>query len=222
MPAPDVHIVIIDGKPGSGRKTLAFELALTLLYNAQKTALLLTPDSPLRKTLQKRKEKFPTLLTPAILNREEFEAKAGDFNAIIIPETNAKDNLAALASTYITMLPANKKNAEFFRKNPSYINSIWELKKKIAATYNHSLDWVVCENNLSGHFISEPSAELAAVARTCGFRTTAPLNRRLAYQTVTTGISAQDKSLIELKNTLTYEDICAKRELTKLAEFIFS
>ena len=120
------------------------------------------------------------------------------------------------------MLPSNKKNAEFFRKNPSYINNIWELKKKIAATYSHSLDWVVCENNLSSHFIDEPSAELSAVARTCGFRTSAPLNWRLSYQTAATGISAQDKSLIELKNTLTYEDICAKRELTKLAEFIFS
>ena len=63
------HIIILDGKKESGRKTLSFELALVLMYNNQKTALLLDNDSPMRQTLAKRPKDLPT---PAIINRENF------------------------------------------------------------------------------------------------------------------------------------------------------
>lgn len=219
---PQAHIIIIDGAQNSGRKTFALELAVTLLHNAQKTALVLSDDSPLRQTISQRHEKLSALLTPAVLNREEFYDKANNFDAVIIPQTNAKDDLALTASTYITLLPKSKKSADFFRKNPASINNIWELKKKIASFYKHSLNWIVCENNLNMPHTDEPTPELVAIARTCGFRVSPPFNRRLPYQKNISGISAQDKSLPELKKYLTYEDICAKREFVKLAEFIFN
>ncbi len=215
------HIIIIDGVAGSGRKTLCFELALTLLYNAQKTALLLQPNSPLRQTLMIRKKQYPNLPIPEILNQNEFQHNKDNFDAIIIPETNSTAEFAINSNTYITIIPKNKKQINLFQKNLSYINSIWELKKKIAATHKRSLNWIVCENNLTPNSSLQPSIQLDKMSKTYGFRLAPPLTNRKAYLINHSGISAQDKNLPELNKQMNYEDICAKREIIKLAEFIF-
>lgn len=222
MFTPKAHIIIIDGAEGSGRNTLCFELALTLLYNAQRTAIVLPPDSPLRKTIANRQKKMPQLLTPAILDRENFNNEANNFSAVIIPHAGAIDELAAFSSTYITILPKDKNVLQNFTKDKAYLNNMFELKKKIASLYGRSLNWIICENNLKTDISDTPSKELEKISRLHGFRPAPPLNHRLSYQNNINGISAQDKSLPLFKNELTYEDICAKREIIKLAEFIFS
>lgn len=212
MPDIKSHIVALDGSANSGRKTFAFELALALLYNNKKTAFLLSNDSPLRKTLSNR----PTnLITPDIINKEEFYIKANNYDAIIIPELTATDEIALTTKTFITMQTHTKNSLD-------YINTIWELKKKIASRYNRSLDWIICENNLKEKIIDNPSKELSSISRMYGFRVSPPLNKRKAYQNNYQGLSAQDKNCLELRDLLTYDDICAKREVIKLAEFIFS
>lgn len=216
------HIIIIDGEDGSGRKTLSFELSLILLYNNQKTALLLKSDSKLKKIIETRQQRHPELPTPSIISREEFTQKSEFFDAVLIPESNQDDTFAQDASTYITVLKHNKNTAKEFENNLPYINSIWELKKKIASLHNHSLDWIVCQNNLYPTTRMETYEELKQKSRLFGYRTPPPLNFRFAYQNITSGISAQDRTSQTLEKTLTYEDICAKREITKLAEFIFS
>jgi hypothetical protein len=60
------------------------------------------------------------------------------------------------------------------------------------------------------------------MAKMYGFRVAPMLNRRQAYLSLAEGCSAQDKSEAVLKSQMTYEDICAKREIIKLAEFIFN
>ena len=223
MFTPKAHIIIIDGKKDSGRNTLCFELALALLYSAQRTAIVASPDSPLYNALKERRKTIPELLTPAILSREEFYNEANKYNAVIIPHTDANDELAVTASTYITMLPKEKPELKQFIKNKNYQANLFELKKKIASAYGHGLNWVVCENNLkTAQIIEQPSSELEAFSRLHGFKVAPPLNLRNAYKNNIKGISAQDKSLPMLKKLLTYEDICAKREVVRLAEFIFS
>lgn len=217
----NAHIVIIDGAPNVGKKMFSFELALALMYNNQKTALVLPAGSDLKQTITKRKQLFPTLPQLEIITREEFNTKVNNFNAVIIP-TTAEDQLALTANTFITMIPQNKKNATSFMQNKTYLNTLWELKKKIAATNGRSLDWVVCENNLNAKNTTDPTEDLAKTARLYGFRLCPPLNRRKAYTANAFGLSAQDKTTSELKKDLTYDDICAKREIIKLAEFIFS
>lgn len=221
MPENKAHIIIVDGETGVGKKTFCFELALVLLYNQQKTALVLSADSPLHQTLHLRKTQFPELPLPAILTRESFSENTNNYDAIIIPST-AADEFAVAAETFITLLPKNKKTSSRFKQNVMYINKLWELKKKIAAGYGRSLDWIVCENNLKDKNTDEPSAELLQAAKMYGFRLCPPLNRREAYAANIHGLSAQDKTTASLKNSLTYDDICAKREIIKLAEFIFS
>jgi hypothetical protein len=222
MFTPKAHIIVIDGPKNTGRKMLSFELALTLLYNAQRTAIVLANDSPLRQTLQKRRILLPQLLSPMIIERENFYEEANKYNAVIIPEINMDDEFALTASTYITMLPQGKQTAQKFAKKKIYINNVWELKKKIASTYGHSLNWIICENNLTNKTKAAPSTELEKISRVYGFRVAPPLNNRKPYQENINGISAQDKTLPILKKELSYEDICAKREITKLAEFIFN
>lgn len=222
MFTPKAHIIIIDGPKGSGRNTLCFELALALLYNAQRTAIVLPPDSPLRNAIANRRKRMPQLLTPAILDRENFNNEANNFSAVIIPHTDSADKFATAASTYITILPKDKGVLQNFTKDKAYLNNMFELKKKIASLYGHSLNWIICENNLKTDISDTPSKELEKISRLHGFRLASPLNRRSSYQNNVNGISAQDKSLPLFKNELTYEDICAKREIIKLAEFIFS
>jgi len=223
MFTPKAHIIIIDGKKDSGRNTLCFELALALLYSAQRTAIVTSSDSPLQQAIKERRKTMPELLTPAILNREDFFNEANKYNAVIIPHADANDELAIMASTYITMLPKEKSELKQFIKNNNYQTTLFELKKKIASNYGHSLNWVVCENNLKNNqIIEQPSAELETFSRLHGFKVAPPLNLRNTYKNNMNGISAQDKSLPLLKKHLTYEDICAKREVTRLAEFIFS
>ena len=223
MFTPKAHIIIIDGKKNSGRNTLCFELALALLYSAQRTAIVASADSPLWQTVKERRKTMPELLTPAIITREEFYNEANKYNAVIIPRADANDELAITASTYITMLSKEKCEIKHFLKDQTYQKNIFELKKKIASAYGRGLNWVICENNLKYTQICEqPSAELEKFSRLQGFKVTPPLNLRQAYKTNVHGISAQDKSLPMLKKQLTYEDICAKREVVRLAEFIFS
>lgn len=222
MFTPKAHIIVIDGKESSGRNMLCFELALVLLYNAQKTAIVLSDDSPLKTTLKKRLNLLPQLLTPTIINKENFYAEANNFSAVIIPHISADNPLAVMASTYITLLPKENKENSDIKSNNAEINKIFELKKKIAATYNRSLNWIVCENNFSDNLIDSPSEKLKKAANLCGYRTAPPLNHRLSYQNNISGISAQDKSLPMFQKDMTYEDICAKKEIIKLAEFIFS
>ena len=221
MFTPKAHIIVIDGEKNSGRNMLCFELALLLLYNAQRTAIVLSPDSPLHESLKKRRMSLPQLLTPDIISPADFYNKANVYQAVIIPEISSKHELSVTASTYITLLPKNKPALNRFQKK-EYINNLFELKKKIAAAYNHSLNWIVCENNQKSSLIDSPSAELQKLAHTYGFRVAPPLNYRKSYKNNASGISAQDKSLPILQKDLSYEDICAKREITKLAEFIFS
>ncbi len=218
---PKAHIIVIDGEKNSGRNMLCFELALILLYNAQRTAIVLAPDSPLREVLKKRRLTMSQLLTPTVITFDEFYNEANKYQAVIIPEISPEHELSVTASTYITILPKNKPALNRFQKK-QYINNLFELKKKIAATYNHSLNWIVCENNFKTSLAEEPSFELQKLAGTYGFRLAPPLNYRKAYKNNISGISAQDKSLPLLQKDLSYEDICAKREITKLAEFIFS
>jgi len=223
MFTPKSHIIIIDGKKDSGRNTLCFELALALLYSAQRTAIVASPDSPLWQTIKERRRTMPELLTPAIITRQEFYNEANKYNAVIIPRADSNDEFAVTASTYITMLPKEKSELKQFLKNQTYQTNLFELKKKIASTYGHGLNWVVCENNSKyTQIIEQPSAELEKFSRLHGFKVAPPLNLRQAYKTNIHGISAQDKSLPMLKKHLTYEDICAKREVVRLAEFIFS
>ena len=222
MFTPKAHIISIDGPKGSGRNTLCFELALTLLYNAQRTAIVLDAESPLRVAIKNRQKKMPELLTPVILDKKDFYSEANKYSAVIIPHTNTADEFAVAASTYITVLPKEKNVTQNFIKNKTYLNNMFELKKKIASLYGHSLNWIICENNLKPDISDTPSKELEKISRLHGFRLAPPLNKRLSYQNNITGVSAQDKSLPLFKNELTYEDICAKREIVKLAEFIFS
>lgn len=222
MFTPKAHIIVIDGQTDSGCNTLAFELALTLLYNAQRTALVLSEDSSLRQTIRNRLLRLPQLLTPEIIDRKDFYNQANKYNAVIIPHLKADDELTVTASTYISIIKKDKVTMRHFQKDINYLNGIFELKKRIAATYGHSLNWVVCENNFHQPLVDVPTPELEKFARTHGFRAVPPLNYRQAYQNNTKGISAQDKSLPMLKKELTYEDICAKREIVKLAESIFN
>ena len=214
------HIIIIDGASGTGKKTLCFELALVLLYNQQKTALVLSDDSPLRQTLELRKARFPELPLPTVLSRKDFSEKP----AIITLSSFRHQPLMNLppAQKLLSHCSPKIKSVLQIKQDVMYINNLWELKKKIASGYSRSLNWVVCENNLTDKNADAPSAELFQAAKMYGFRLCPPLNRRKAYLTNNRGLSAQDKTATPLKDSLTYDDICAKREIIKLAEFIFS
>ncbi len=220
MTTSSAHIITVDGSPSSGKKLFCLELAITLLYNEQKTAILLPYDSPLRSIIQKRSSTNIDLPIPDIINREDFKNQTQNYDAIIIPGIAPIDELAPSSDTFITLL--TPKTIKKFEKDLTYINKMWELKKKIASEHKKSLNWVILENNLKEKSTDTKSCELQNLSRMYGFRVAPPINKRNSYLSTLNGISSQDKITSLLKKNLTYEDICAKREITKLAEFIFN
>lgn len=62
------YIVVINGEKDTGRKTVCLELALVLLYNRQKTAVLLNEDSSLRQTFNNRRQNFQLCLSRTYWN----------------------------------------------------------------------------------------------------------------------------------------------------------
>ena len=216
------HIIIIDGSSKSGKKTLAWELSLALLYNSQKTAIVNTKDSTLTNAVLQRKKQTPYLPCPILINRKDFYDQANNFDAVIIPSVNSEDELSFYANTYITLIKKDTKTIQRFKNNLSYINNLWELKKKIASEHKRSLNWVVCENILSTAHTKNNSATLSDLSKHYGFRLASPISYSTCYQNSLQGISSQDKEYPTLQNQMTYEDVYNKREITKLAEFIFS
>ena len=222
MQTHHAHTIIIDGDSLPSKEALGFELAITLMYNNQKTALLLRNNSPIHKIIKNRKTHSQNLPTPTIICYEEYFNQLTNYDAIIIPEITTNDIVTTNAYTYITLLASDSKIIKNFNKNKTYINDIWELKKKIASTHKRSLNWVICENNIKSKITDSPSPELTKISRMYGFRATPPLNHLKSSFNNNNGISPQDKTIPSLSNTLSYEDICAKRELINLAEFIFN
>ena len=98
------HIVIVDGASRSGKKLFGLELAITLLYNDQKTALLLPTDSPLCSIIENRKKSYPELPSPQVIHRHNFDEQYHNYDAIIIPGISSSDELAGYVDTYITLL----------------------------------------------------------------------------------------------------------------------
>jgi hypothetical protein len=72
MEQKQAHIIIVDGPSKSGKKLFGLELAITLMYNKQKTALLLNSDSPLNKIINSRITSHHFLPTPTIINKDSF------------------------------------------------------------------------------------------------------------------------------------------------------
>ena len=220
MQQHNAHIIIVDGAASSGKKLFGLELAITLMYNEQKTAILLPSNSPLRSIIQTRQITHPFLPTPNIIERSNFNTEIKNYDAIIIPGISPTDELATNTDTYLTLL--TPQSISKFEKDKSYINKMWELKKTIASQKGKTINWVILENNLKNKSTDIISKELLSLSKMYGFRVAPPLNKRASYLNTFQGISSQDKTLDLLKKDLTYEDICAKREITKLAEFIFS
>ncbi len=220
MQTSKAHIIIVDGTPSSGKKLFGLELAITLMYNNQKTAILLDKDSPLNQIISLRKKEYPDLPSPNIIDRKDFNQEINNYNAIIIPGITPLDELAKTSNTFITLLTPS--NIQKLQKDKSYFYKMWELKKQIASERNATLNWVILENHLKDKSTFTTSKDLQALSKMYGFRVAPPINKRLSYLNTLKGISSQDKTLDSLKKDLTYEDICAKREITKLAEFIFS
>ena len=113
MQNKSAHIIIIDGSSQSGKKLFGLELAITLMYNNQKTAILLSNDSPLLQIINKRKEMHPFLPTPNIIERKNFSQESKNYDAIIIPCITALDELALNVDTYITLLPSSVLTSSF-------------------------------------------------------------------------------------------------------------
>jgi hypothetical protein len=220
MSTNNAHIIIVDGFPSSGKKLFGLELAITLMYNDQKTAILLPSSSPLRTIIENRKKTHPFLPSPDIIERSNFNLETKNYDAILIPGIPPSDELASNVDTYITILTS--KTIQKFEKDKNYINKMWELKKHIASCKSKSLNWVILENHLKEKSTLDKSKQLQTLSKLYGFRVAPPINKRQSYLETLNGISSQDKTFSSLKNDLTYEDICAKREITKLAEFIFN
>ncbi len=222
MTIKNTHIITIDGMPNSGRKTLCFELSLILLYNNMTTAILVNKDSPLHQIIELRKQNYPLLPTPELINSSIFFDCIDKYDAILIINDKEFSELITYSSTYISIIAKTKTSSQNFTKDINYINNIWELKKQIASKHNKSLNWIVIENNTKKVAKSLESNTLQQFTRQYSFKNPSALQHRFSYKSNHSGLSSQDNFHESKKENLSYLDIITKREITRLAEFIFN
>ena len=113
MSTNNAHIIIVDGFPSSGKKLFGLELAITLMYNDQKTAILLPSSSPLRTIIENRKKTHPFLPSPDIIERSNFNLETKNYDAILIPGIPPSDELASNVESKIIEASEKVYNAEF-------------------------------------------------------------------------------------------------------------
>lgn len=217
-------IVISSLNSRSGKTLLAAHLAV-MLARDYKTAILgpCGTDSPLALFIAKRHTlnlgKNYDLPVPRChpLQKDTFDTLCREADAVILDSPDAK----YFQYTDILITPVTDKEGigAVCDKNSLYASLVWEAKKKRAAAGKNAFRWIICPN---GGCSPENLPELQNAGRLFGFAVSPQLSCRREYADgLKHGITVLDKDRPALKGLFGLPDLYARRELKKLADFIW-
>lgn len=123
------------------------------------------------------------------------------------------------ADIFITPLRGEEGVNSVAQKNSLYASLLWEAKKQRAANGQNSFRWIVVPNDV---YDNRQIEELKNHAPMLGYKIAPRLQTRLEYASgLSQGLTAPDKDLPRLKPLFSLADMHARREIKKLAEFIW-
>jgi hypothetical protein len=220
-------IVISSSREGTGKTTLALNLAAAMWCDGYEVGLLTNDNVAVQNFMQKRRDlcqkykikmPFPYLLQSA----EEFPFSNNE-KKVIIADIAATDTqryaaLFALAHTLITVA-ATREDLNWGLNHP-YANVIWQAKKQHAASGTPYMNWIVVPDQLTAAS-DDFSDTLSELARRHGFRVASPLHFRSAFQHINDGYCAADMAVFPQVFPMAMADVYARREILTLTDFLW-
>ncbi len=219
------QIIIINSINNAAGKTLLTAHLAVMLASEYKTAVLdnAGENSALAMFIARRynlnlSQKCNLPIPPYYsLQKEKFDTLKNTNDVLLLDSPDEK--YFKHADILITPLYKEEGALSVSSPNSLYASLIWEAKKKRAAIGKNAFRWVVVPND---DYTDEQIEKISASAKTLGFQISSRLHRRNEYAAgLKNGITVLDKDLPELKTLFDLPDLYARRELKKLASFIW-
>lgn len=220
-------IVISSSREGTGKTTLALNLAAAMWSDGYNVGLLTNDNIAVQNFMQKRRElcarhnikmPFPYLLQ----NMDKLPFGPSEKNVIIADiaaaDTQKYAAIFGVAHTLITVA-ASREDFDWDINHP-YANVIWQAKKIRAAKGTPFMNWIVVPDQLTAASVNFTD-ELGELAKRHGFRVAAPLHYRSAFQHITEGYCAADMAVFPKVFPMTLADVYARREILTLTDFLW-
>lgn len=217
-------LVINSSNTGSGKTLLAAHLAV-MLSRDYKVAVAdsLKDESQLANFIAKRYNlnlvKNYNLPVPQYyaLKKDTLNEISKEFDVIILDSPESE--YFKYADIFVTPLHSEEGINSLSSKNSLYASLIWEAKKQRAALGKSAFRWVACLND---DYTPEQLGLLEQNAKFLGFAVSPVLQNRNEYKLgLEQGLTVLDKDQPELKTLFDLPDLYARRNLKKIAEFIW-
>ncbi len=219
------QIVIINSvNNAAGKTTLTAHLAV-MLAAEYKSAVLdnAGENSALAMFVAKRYNlnlgKNYHLIVPPYysLQKEKFDELGDTCDVMLLDSPDEK--YFKYADVLITPIRGREGALSVSSTDSLYAAFIWDAKKKRAAIGKSAFRWVVVPND---DYSNEEIEKIAACGKILGFQLAPRLHHRLEYASgLKNGVTVWDKDQPELKTLFDLPDLYARRELKKLASFIW-
>ena len=219
------QIVIINSvNNAAGKTTLTAHLAV-MLAAEYKSAVLdnAGENSALAMFVAKRYNlnlgKNYHLIVPPYysLQKEKFDELGDTCDVMLLDSPDEK--YFKYADVLITPIRRREGALSVSSTDSLYAAFIWDAKKKRAAIGKSAFRWVVVPND---DYSNEEIEKIAACGKILGFQLAPRLHHRLEYANgLKNGVTVWDKDQPELKTLFDLPDLYARRELKKLASFIW-
>lgn len=219
------QIVIINSvNNAAGKTTLTAHLAV-MLAAEYKSAVLdnAGENSALAMFVAKRYNlnlgKNYHLIVPPYysLQKEKFDELGDTCDVMLLDSPDEK--YFKYADVLITPIRGREGALSVSSTDSLYAAFIWDAKKKRAAIGKSAFRWVVVPND---DYSNEEIEKIATCGKILGFQLAPRLHHRLEYANgLKNGVTVWDKDQPELKTLFDLPDLYARRELKKLASFIW-
>lgn len=220
-----VQVVVINSlNPKSGKTLLTTHLGV-MLAKEYKTAVLdsageksdLAMFVARRYTLNLSQNLNLPIPQYHSLEKNTFEETIAPYDVVILDSPDKK--FYAYADVWITPLKGTEGLASVVQKDSLYASLVWQAKKQRASGGKSAFRWVIVPNDA---YTPQEAQALAQVGKFLGYQTSPRLETRPEYnEGLKTGLTVLDKDLPVLKTLFELPDMYARRNLKKIAEFIW-
>lgn len=215
-------IVVSAAKRKSGNSVLALNLA-GALWNDDYNVGLFSSDSDTLQAFLKMRKMFAQKYKANLFQPKQIDNLNDNFDiSAMIADISADsyqkhERIFNSAHTLIT--PLNDEKDISWQADDEYLNFIWKIKKNQAAQGKKYLNWIVVpylkdENEKNFSHLPEYSHRY-------GFRIAPPIYYRDEYMHVASGYCSADLLNEKLSKQMSLKDVYARREILKLADFIW-
>lgn len=152
------------------------------------------------------------------LDKNTFQEIQDKYDVILLDSPHEK--YFKQADIWITPIRGEEGLKALTEKNSLYAALVWQAKKQRAAEGKNAFRWIVIPQE---KYSAEINENLAQIGKFWGYAAAPVFPDRPEYaQGLKSGMTVLDKDLPALKTLFELPDMYARRDLKKLAEFIWS